>query len=185
MTGTRVGLAPAWRNEDEIAAAFAKVGGLQAYWRSLGGGVGRVPERRLVDPAAILPLLPNIMLVEIEAAPFRVRYRLTGTLVDSATGFNLTGHYLDEYLVPPIEGEIQRLIDSYQRMFRERRPEIGVYTWTTPTRDMHVGFGLFPLLVDGTLAQAISVEEEWQPLPPGQAETWKQAIAKHEGAAGR
>lgn len=185
MTPTRMGMAPAWRNVDEIEAAFPKVGGLHTYWQALGGGEGGVPERRLVDPAAILPLLPNIMLVEFETAPFRVRYRLTGTLVDSATGFNLTGCYLDDYLVPPIAGEIQRLIDAYQRMHRARRPEIGVYTWTSPARDMHVGYGLFPLLVEGNLVQAISIEEEWQPLPPGEAETWKEAIAKHEGAAGR
>lgn len=39
------------------------------------------------------------MLVEFERDPFRVRYRVTGSGIDEATGYNLTGRYLDKFLI--------------------------------------------------------------------------------------
>ena len=57
----------------------AKIGQLYAYW--LGLAQGAVPDRVDFDPGTVKPLLPNIMLIEIEDAPFRVRFRLSGTRI--------------------------------------------------------------------------------------------------------
>lgn len=162
------------QNDAEIETHYPVVGKLRRYWDALNGG--RIPSRNLIDPAAILDILPHIMIVEFESPTFRVRYRLTGTLVDSATGFNLTGHYLDEYLVDPIRDDIQRLIDAYERVCRSGLPEVGIYTWGAGARPMMVGYGMFPLDVDGRVQQAIVAEQEWQRGPMEEIPTWRQAI---------
>src|SRR3546814_10418386 len=48
--------------------------------------------------------MPNILIADIEQAPFRVRFRLVGTKVVEATGFEFTGKYLDEITLPDDEG---------------------------------------------------------------------------------
>ena len=114
----------------------------------------------MIDPAAILPLLPNVMLVEFEAAPFRIRYRLTGTLVDDASGINLTGRYLDDFnsgMTAPIFGP---MIENYRHTWQSGQAVVDVYPWTTQNgRTAMVCYGLFPLTVDGVIAQAIAIEE--------------------------
>jgi hypothetical protein len=44
----------------------------------------------------VAPLLPNIVLVEVQRDPLRFRYRLLGSRVDSINGKNLSGQWLDE-----------------------------------------------------------------------------------------
>ena len=165
---------PVLSTSEEVEKYFPIVGAFHRYWEALA--VGKAPERHLVDPSKIRQLLPNLMVVEFESNPFRVRYRLTGTLVDFATGFNLTGHYLDEYVVEPIAADIRRIIDAYERVYRSAVPYIGVYTWAGKARPMQVGYGIFPVLVNGHLRQAIVVEEEWHPDPHEEIATWKDAI---------
>lgn len=150
------------------------VGALHRYWGALAAG--ETPERHLVDPSKIKQLLPNLMIVQFESSPFRVRYRLTGTLVDSATGFNLTGHYLDEYVVDPIADDIGRIIEAYEGVYRTAIPYVGVYTWASKARPMQVGYGIFPMLVETHLRQALVIEEEWHPDPYEEIATWKDAI---------
>lgn len=143
--------------KDEIAR-HGKVATLHAHWQSLA--VGATPARAQVDPAAIKPLLPYIYIVDFETEPFRVRFRLTGTLADQWNGFSLTGRYLDEFLKHDQYGANRILIDGYQQAFRSGRPVIGQYHW--PTRSGYntvVDFGLFPLTVEGVVAQAISIED--------------------------
>ena len=68
---------------------------LSKYWNRLANG--EVPERSLFNIEELLPLLPFLLLVDLERDPFRVRFRLSGTRVDQMTGMNLAGHYLDEF----------------------------------------------------------------------------------------
>jgi hypothetical protein len=62
-----------------------------------------IPDRTDLDPAEFKLLLPNILIADIEHAPFRVRYRVVGTRAVDATGFNITGRYLDDLM--PTEPE--------------------------------------------------------------------------------
>ena len=68
---------------------------LHDYW-TLCRGRRRMPRRSDIDPADIPHLLPNIFLVDIERAPFRVKYRVVGTNAVEWQGHDFTGYYLDE-----------------------------------------------------------------------------------------
>lgn len=106
-----------------------------------------IPDRSEFDPADFKRLLPYILVTDIEHAPFRVRYRVVGTKVVEATGFNITGRYLDELM--PTEPEAPWL-DLYARCCETRVPVIGNSTCTTTSGELFTHeFGLFPLRMNG------------------------------------
>lgn len=144
---------------------------LNAYWQRIGGGA--TPERTAVDPAEIPDLLPYLMLVEFTVAPFRVRYRLTGTFVDQQTGLNLTGRYLDEFSHGDGRDTVQQLIEGYRLCVETGRPHHGVYDWPTiHGYPRQIGFGLFPLLVGGQVTQALSIEDYSDITPETHLTNW-------------
>jgi len=119
------------------------------------------PGRDLLDPASIPALLPNIMLVEFETAPFRVRVRLTGTLIDDASGTNLTGTYLDDFHDGVNDAAIRPVIADYRQVWQTGRPVFGFYPWITSRgHTIRVCYGLFPLAIDGEIRQAVAIEEK-------------------------
>jgi hypothetical protein len=131
---------------------------LAEYWLSLGGGAA--PERDLLEPAAIIGLLPYVLVVEFEDAPFRVRYRLTGTRVDEMTGMNITGRYLDEFAT----GEFRAVVEGIQRCYARCRATgeavIEAYHWPNDRQLTRlVWMGLFPLKIGGEIRQCISIED--------------------------
>jgi len=72
----------------------APVQRFHACWQALKHA-DHLPSRASIDPADIKPLLPYILLVDIEREPFRVKYRICGTRVAEICG-DVTGKYLDE-----------------------------------------------------------------------------------------
>src|SRR5215510_11684234 len=56
----------------------APIKGFDAYWRGKAKD-GRLPAREDIDPAEIVPLLPDLVLLNVEWEPFRCRVRLRGT----------------------------------------------------------------------------------------------------------
>lgn len=158
---------------NDLAARNAESGHiatLHRYWQSLNGG--ETPPRALVDPAAIVPLLPHVYIVEFDADPFRVRFRLVGTAADAWNGINLVGRCLDEFLPTDTYGANRILIDHYRQAWESGQPSFGSYQWRSRADyRTDVKFGLFPLTIGGKVAQAISIEEieaapiadEWVP----------------------
>jgi len=68
---------------------------LLAYWHQKRGK--RVmPARADIEPAELKALLPNIFMVDVEYAPFRLRYRLVGSALVDVLGQDIKGKYLDE-----------------------------------------------------------------------------------------
>jgi hypothetical protein len=65
------------------------------YWLSKIS-LGRLPGRRSIDPVEIPRLLSGVWLLDVSRAPFRFKYRLVGTSVVDAMGFDPTGRWLDE-----------------------------------------------------------------------------------------
>jgi hypothetical protein len=131
---------------------------LHRYWNSRAGG--SAPQRDDIDPADIKPLLPFLYIARYERDPFRVRYILTGTEADRWNGFNLTGRYIDEFLVPDIHGANRILLDAYTKAFDTAAPVFATYTW--PTRagyTLEVRFGLFPLRVGERIEQCLAIED--------------------------
>lgn len=129
---------------------------LHRWW--LDRCAGDVPDRADLDPADLKPLLPNLFLIEVEPAPFRIRYRLAGTRVTEVTGYDITGHYLDNLL--PADAS-EPWVEHYRTAYRTRRPLFGAVN--APARGggyFTYEFGLFPLRKGGTaVEQFVSIED--------------------------
>lgn len=68
------------------------------YWCSIRGRE-IVPNRSDIKPVAILPLLPNLMILEYRADGTLI-YRLAGTACADKLGVDLTGSNLFDYIAP-------------------------------------------------------------------------------------
>ncbi|HVJ44469.1 MAG TPA: PAS domain-containing protein [Dongiaceae bacterium] len=135
-----------------------KIGELYAYW--LGLAQAGIPDRAAFDPGAVSDLLPNMMIVELEDEPFRIRFRLSGSKVDEVTGFSITGRYLDELAVDQGAAQFEQLHALYAACQRQGRHYIGALDW--PNRQgetTRVSLGIFPLKVDGVIRQLVVIED--------------------------
>lgn len=142
----------------EWSDAPAKIEALGAYWESLAGGA--VPERALLDIARIKPLLPYVMLMELERDPFVVRYRLTGTKIDEWVGINVTGRSLNAFVAGDRTGSSAYLMACYEKCLRTERPVVGAYDWPSVAGNpLRIWFGIFPFAIDGTIRQFLVVED--------------------------
>jgi hypothetical protein len=129
---------------------------LYRWWQ--GRRAGDIPDRADLDPADLKRLLPNIFIVDVEHDPFRIRYRLVGTRAIEVTGFDITGHYLDE-LLPADVGE--PWMQHYHTAYRTRAPVFGAVDAPTRSGGMFVyEFGMFPLRKGGAAVdQFVSIED--------------------------
>ncbi|MBK8160880.1 MAG: PAS domain-containing protein [Rhodospirillaceae bacterium] len=98
------------RFEDMGQARMPSTRRLFDYWRA-GIADGRQMRRTDVDPSAIKPILPFLLLGNIEQSPFRVRFRLVGLAVlplwrgdDPAGSFIAIEAYddFDRYVIPEL-----------------------------------------------------------------------------------
>jgi hypothetical protein len=146
---------------DDHQVQSRRIRQLAAYWR--GKIVDQpVPHRRDIDPADLKPLLPWLIIVEIEAAPFRVLYRLAGTKVVEMNQCELTGRYLDELEEQDSASLTQQGIAAYRLAWAEQRPVYGTYRWPTPSGDEYqVEFAIFPVIQPGTAGQCVAIED-WE-----------------------
>ncbi|WP_303978280.1 PAS domain-containing protein [Dongia mobilis] len=93
------------------------------YWRA-GTAEGRPLRRTDIDPSAIKPILPFLLLGDIEASPFRVLFRLVGTSVADFSRQDFSGKYLDE-LVYDMRDSVD-WHDGYRYVHDERVSILGV-----------------------------------------------------------
>ena len=134
---------------------------LASYWHSKISDQP-VPHRRDIDPADLKPLLPWLIIVEIEAEPFRVFYRLAGTKVVEMSQYELTGRYLDELEEQESASFTQQGIAAYYLAWTEQRPVYGTYRWPTESGDEYqVEFAIFPVIQPGTAGQCVAIED-WE-----------------------
>jgi hypothetical protein len=80
---------------DPAGLVSRRVEALRAIWEMKKGG-RLLPSQGDFSPIELKSFLPDLMLVDIEHAPFRVRYRLVGTWVARMSRLDFTGRYLDE-----------------------------------------------------------------------------------------
>jgi len=138
---------------------LSRVDRLQAYWEDRRRG-RPVPLRRDVDPGDLKDLLPYIIIAELHRDPLRVRYRLGGTAVNTALGYNIAGHWLDEM---DVAGGPGTWTDIYRRVAETRRPVFGRSTGTLSGVIMFsCDFAVFPLSHNGdTVDQCLEIEN-WE-----------------------
>lgn len=94
---------------------------LLAYWSKLSG-CGTVPNYRSVDPAAIRPALGFVMILDAIDRGQDFRYRLFGSSIARASGFDMTGRllsshpssvYVIEFAIAATRACIQRRLPLY------------------------------------------------------------------------
>jgi hypothetical protein len=127
------------------------------YWNARRSAEHAVPLRAAVDPTDLRELLPNIVVIEVEQARLRFRYRLVGTRVVEFNKLDFTGLYLGSVGWD----EEQQIVDACAHVVASREPLCGSYTWTL--RNGAIGkceFGNFPFSHDGeTVAQIFVIED--------------------------
>lgn len=144
---------------------------LHAWW--MAHRAGDIPPRTALEPADLKRLLPNLLIADVEADPFRIRYRLVGTKVVAATGLDFTGRYLDQLV--PVDSDEPWMAD-YREAFATRAPVAGASVIPTQTGSLYLyEFGIFPLRGEGRdIVQFVSIEDyfdftRWH----GMLEPWK------------
>ena len=101
------------------------------YWQSIRPATGVLPARRHFDPLAVPALLPNIRLIDVQREPLRFRYRLVGTRIVEAHGYDMTGQWLDEAHPEfrsdtPVRREYLTVIEERRPSYRRGKPVFGV-----------------------------------------------------------
>jgi hypothetical protein len=118
---------------------------LFAYWLSKRGSRA-MPARRDINPADIPRLLPFLVLVE--KVDGELRYRLVGSAIARAVGYDPTGRTVGSYI--PVPETAAKLRVVFQRMFTAACPVFatGEYFYKTGS---HIELSLLgvPLSEDG------------------------------------
>jgi len=144
-----------WTDIDQSRSAKVRL--VWNWWNSARGSRD-LPDRGYLDPADLKSLLPSLIVAEAEHQPFRIRYRLVGTLVAQFSGFDFTGRYFDETWG---EATTKPWLDCYRRVCERRMPLFGSSTEPTTAGDtISYEFGLFPLTRGGdAVEQFVGVED--------------------------
>jgi hypothetical protein len=116
------------RRAIDVTHLHASARTLLDYWERIHPRVG-LPGRQHFDPAAVVQLLPNLVLVEVQRAPLRFRYRLVGSRIDTVNSKSLSGQWLDEaYADHPqasaLIGEYARVIATGQPAWHRGEPKV-------------------------------------------------------------
>lgn len=91
---------------------------IHRYWLAKRRGRS-FPGRADIDPTELAGHLPNILLIDVEQAPLRLRYRLIGTAITTAMGRDSTGKYYDEIYPREI---LDGIYQSFRWILDHRRP---------------------------------------------------------------
>jgi hypothetical protein len=146
---------PTWSDPNHGKSELVR--NLHTWWEAARGD-DDVPDRCDLRPDEIKRLLPFMFIADAEHDPFRVRYRLVGTKAVEVTGFDITGHYLDELLSAEPD---QPWIEHYRQAYVSRKPLLGATTVPTSAGAMFTyEFGIFPLRKGGeAIDQFVAVED--------------------------
>ena len=108
-----------WVNIDpELECSDPTLLAVHRYWDEKRGQ-RRMPSRRDIDPLDIGRHLSNIILIDVEQAPFRLRYRLIGTTITEVMGRDSTGKYYDEIYAPEL---LDKIYASFHWMIEHMAP---------------------------------------------------------------
>ncbi len=99
-----------------------KVRRLLDYWHEIRAGRA-MPRRQDVDPTLIWPLLKNVMMTEWHRDPDRLYYRIGGTELVAALGFELRGKWVTE--IYKDQDDIDRTLALYRSVVDGREPVLG------------------------------------------------------------
>lgn len=93
---------------------------LYAYWQDKQGN-RPYPAREDIDPLDLKFILGNLILLDIEAAPLRFRYRLFGSEIARQQGFDMTGKYSEDHPWPEFAA---RTREVYGGIVQDAKPAL-------------------------------------------------------------
>lgn len=133
-------------NFDPEKLSTPKIKKAYDYWQSKRHG-DALPKRQDVDPAEIVPLLPNTLLVDVQVKPLDFVFRLVGTEVVRRYGREFTGKRLMDL---DLDGMNHDIFKEYALTVERREPEYFVDQYIMHNgRSMHFERILMPLSDDG------------------------------------
>lgn len=140
------------------AARPSRVQRLADYWqRKRGDRI--MPARADIEPAEIKPLLPYLLIADVFADPVRVRYRLAGTAVCDAFGYNIAGRWLEDL---EVNGGVPFWIEQYGRMVASRAPIFGRARGMLAGAELfRADWALLPLSSEGVRVDQCLEMEDW------------------------
>ncbi len=144
------------------AVASPAIRGFDAYWRSKMKH-GRLPARADIDPAEIKPLLPDIVLLNVEWEPFRCRVRLRGTRSEQFRPSDKV-KYLDKATTFD-PGRREDYLAEMKFVATNQRPAFArdwMMTRSGTVRDLFAG--IWPLSADGIRVDMLVVIEDFAGL---------------------
>jgi hypothetical protein len=154
---------------------------LYRYWESRCGN-SRMPTRRDINPADILPLLPHIALIEAHRSAYR--WRLMGSHIGDDLGCDVTGqpfgrNIRPERYVSAMTATFDRVLDQSQPVFEE-----SIYT-TASERTHNVSRLLLPLAADDRTSAMVLLTRITRRRPLDRAlnyikEAWGQICASFD-----
>lgn len=124
------------------------------YWQNKHRG-GKLPGRKAIDPVELKPVLPQLILIDVEREPLDFRYRLAGTLTYDIFGFDLTGRRVRD-IPPPDWGDT--VWRSLAELVETRQPQYVRLDFTTEEGNVRSYRVLrLPLAEDGVTVDCVLV----------------------------
>ena len=160
MSGEQDGADGIWTTAAFLARCAPEIRTIFEYWNGKRGN-RRMPARRDLDPVLEIPqLLPSLTLVDVHHDPFRLIYRLVGTVEAQRRGNDPTGkdvlrHFFGTKMATPLFNYTSVI---ERRSFLYRADPI-------PTRDgWHVNVArlFLPLSDDGETVDIVMLYRVWE-----------------------
>lgn len=128
-----------------LAPQSEKLQRLLAYWNARRGSRW-APRRADIDPVDFAYILSHVALLDVQADPWRFRYRVYGTGLVAMDGFDMTGRLIDDWPTPEFRDLLQA---SHRDVAEARAPRLRVRESVIDGR-LRVQEGLqLPLSEDG------------------------------------
>ena len=136
----------------------ARVLDLFGYWDRIRRG-RLAPRWSDMQPSDIKRLLPYVIMADVLSDPFDVRYRIVGTAVTEAFGYDFTGETIQE---PVRSADTASWIAVYREFVDRRGPCFAQYRVTLGLTDARVvDVGVFPISDDGLTINRLLELEDW------------------------
>ncbi|HEY2889144.1 MAG TPA: PAS domain-containing protein [Dongiaceae bacterium] len=154
-----------------------------AYWHGKRGE--RIaPQPRDIEPGEIKRLLPYLAISDVLREPLDLRFRLVGTSIVEAVGYDFTGKRFSEMLVTTGS---ERWLAHYARVVEGKSPHYGRYRGELgPDSLRFVDHGAFPLSHGGETVDRIIEIEDWSgirgvSLGKLDLPVWRFQLLPHDG----
>lgn len=110
--------APAVGMDPELKCRHPRLLELLTYWESKRRG-RPMPARADIRPAELVRHLPSLVLIDVQAEPLRLRYRLIGTAIVAAMQRDNTGRWYDEIYGPDL---LENIYATFRWILEHRAP---------------------------------------------------------------